>query len=127
LSGERQLGLLWGAVAVLLVLVSPLAERLASSLPACPIKAVAGLPCLTCGSTRAALALVRLDVLAAIAVNPVAAMGWLILVGGGLIAGGAALLGRPVGEPDWRMSTGWRLALVLVLLANWLYLIGTGI
>jgi hypothetical protein len=127
LKGERQLSLLWGAVAALFVLLSPLAERLAAGLPVCPIKAVAGLPCLTCGSTRAALALARLDVLSALAVNPAATLGWLVLVGGGLIAGAAALLGRPFVEPDWRLSTGRRLALVFVLLANWLYLIGTGI
>jgi hypothetical protein len=126
LSSERQLGLLWGAIAALVLAISPLAERLAAALPGCAVKAVAGLPCLTCGTTRAGLALARLDLLSALAINPVAALGWTVLVVGGLAAGTAALVGRPIREPDWRLSRSWRIALVLVLVFNWLYLFGSG-
>ena len=108
------------------LVLSPLGERLAGALPGCAVKAIAGLPCLSCGTTRAGLALARLDLLSALAINPVAALGWMVLIIGGLIVGAAALLGRPVREPDWRLSKRWRLALVLVLVVNWLYLFGSG-
>jgi len=111
---------------VLLLALSSQAERLASTLPACPIKAVSGLPCLTCGATRAGLALAQLDIVGAIAVNPLAALAWVALVGGGLVAGLFALLGRPLREPDLRLSLPIRCALVMVFLANWVYLVGAG-
>jgi hypothetical protein len=101
-------------------------ERLASSLPGCPIKALIGLPCLTCGTTRAGLALSRLDLVGAISINPLAALAWLILVGGGLVAGLLALLDIPVREPEWRLSLPMRCLLVMAFLTNWAYLVGAG-
>lgn len=126
MNSERQLGLLWGGVAALVVALSPVVERLASSLPGCPVKALIGLPCLTCGTTRAGLALSRLDLVGAISINPLAALAWLVLVGGGLVAGLLALLDIPVREPEWRLSLPMRCLLVMVFLTNWAYLVGAG-
>ena len=126
LVAKRQLGLLWGGVATLLVIVSPMAGRLPTSLPACPIKSVTHLPCPTCGTTRAAVALSRLDLAAALTINPLAAVSWVLLVGGGLVAGLWVLTGRPIREPDWRLSVRARWFLVLVVVANWIYLIEAG-
>lgn len=127
LDSNRQLGLLWGAVATGLVALMPLASRLATSVPACPLRSTLGLPCLTCGSTRAAVALSRFDLGTAFALNPLATAGLLTLVVGGLMAGALALMGRPLREPSWRLSAPLRIVLVLVLLANWAYLIQAGI
>ena len=124
---SRQLGFLWGAVAAGLLALAPLAPRLATALPACPLRSTLGFPCLSCGSTRAALALSRLDLWTAFTVNPLATVGWLTLVVGGLIAGVFALSGTPLREPSWRLSAPLRIVLVLVLLANWAYLIQAGI
>src|SRR5512135_1097072 len=55
----RQLGLLWGFVAAVLTAALPFAGRLAPLAPACPFKSLTGWPCLSCGTTRAALALSR--------------------------------------------------------------------
>lgn len=123
---SRQLGFLWGAVAAGLLALAPLAPRLAIAAPACPLRSLVGVPCLTCGSTRAALALSRLDLWAALTVNPLAAAGWLVLVAGGLMAGLLALRGIPLREPSWRLSLPLRLVIVLVLLANWVYVIQAG-
>ncbi|MDY7095424.1 MAG: DUF2752 domain-containing protein [Acidobacteriota bacterium] len=68
MSSDRQLGLLWGTVAVVLVLLSPLAELLAGTLPQCPFKTLTSLPCPACGTTRAALALAHFDPAAALLV-----------------------------------------------------------
>jgi hypothetical protein len=122
----RQLGLLWGTVALLLVALSPMAPALAASLPSCPARSLLELPCPTCGSTRAALALCGLDFRAAVAASPLAALGWVVLVGGGLVAGVLALLGRPLEEPAWIESSATRWLRVTMVLANWIYLIKAG-
>jgi hypothetical protein len=126
-TAGRQLGLLWGAVVASLVALSPLAARFVEAVPACPFKSLSGLPCAGCGTTRAALALAGLDLPAAFAVNPLAALAWIGLVGGGLVAGALALAGRSVPEPDYRgFPMSARLGTVGLVLANWLYLIRAG-
>lgn len=124
---ERQLGLLWGTVALLLLALSPLAHHLAETVPPCPVKTLVDLPCPTCGSTRAALALSRFDMAAAVSASPLAATGWVALVGGGLVAGLLALWGRPLSEPEWIQSSPVRWLLVAIVLANWIYLVGAGV
>ncbi len=126
MKSGRQLGLLWGGVAVTLVALSPFASRFASLLPACRFKALLGIPCPTCGSTRAALALGRFEFLQALARFPLATIGWTVLIGGGLVAGIAALLGYGVPDPPTRLSLPVKIGLLLLFLANWAYLIATG-
>lgn len=125
-SSAMQLGWLWGFVAATLLLASPLAPQLAASLPACVFKTIAGLPCLGCGTTRAAVALARLDLLGSLAENPLAAVGWIALVGGGLLAGSLALLGVPLRALRWRADRAARWLLVTAVLANWVYLVWAG-
>jgi hypothetical protein len=126
MNPRRQLGLLWGAVATALVVLSPLGERLAPALPACPLKSWTGWPCFTCGATRTALALAHFDVLGALAVSPLMTVAWTGLIGGGLVAGVAALAGYGVPEPREPISWKWRLAGLAVVLANWVYLVWAG-
>jgi len=128
-SSRRQLGLLWGAVALAMVALSPLAPHLAGALPACPWKALTGVPCPGCGTTRAALALARLDLAAAFAVSPLAAAGWVGLIAGGFVAGLLSLAGIEPPAPP-RLVGGaeraFRIAVVGAVAANWIYLIYTG-
>lgn len=130
MSSRRQLGLLWGAVAVALVALSPLAPHLAGALPACPWKALTGIPCPGCGTTRAALALGRLDFAAAFAVSPLAAAGWAGLIVGGVVAGLLSLAGiEPPALPrlTGRAETAFRIAVVAAVTLNWIYLIYSGV
>jgi hypothetical protein len=113
-------------VAAALVALSPLAPRLAAALPACLFKRLTGLPCPTCGATRAALALARFDFGAAFAVSPLAAAGWSLLVAGGLAAGLASLARVELPEPPNDLPRLLRWALLAAVLANWAYLIRTG-
>lgn len=103
-----------------------MASGLASALPACPTRALFDLPCPSCGTTRAALGLLRLDLGRALASSPLATLGWLVLVGGGLLAGLLAVLDRPLREPAWLQSRSFRWLLVAAVLGNWLYLVGAG-
>jgi hypothetical protein len=121
----RQLALLWGGVAVALLALALAAPRIAALPLACPFRALTSHPCPACGSLRAALALARLDPAGAVRANPLAAVAWAAVVGGGLIAGAAALRGRELREPPSTLSRRARAAIVALILLNWAYLLAT--
>lgn len=126
-ASQRQLGLLWGAVAIVLLTMAPRADQLAQALPGCTFKALVGIPCPTCGVTRAALALSDLDFGAALRINPLATLLGMAFIAGGLMAGGSALRGRPLREPGWNLNPVERLGLLAVVVTNWAYLVLNGI
>ena len=107
--------------------MAPFGARLAAALPACPLKSWSGVPCPSCGTTRAALALSELDLRAALAVSPLATLAWMALIGGGLVAGVLAAVGPGLPQPNWRPTVAVRFGIVFVILANWVYLIARGI
>jgi hypothetical protein len=104
---------------------------LAGLLPRCPTKALTSYPCLLCGTTRAALALAKLDFAAAFVVNPLIALAWIVFVVGGLIAAARAFLGRPLAPfppfPWSRIPRPLWWLLGILFLVNWVYLIYQGI
>lgn len=127
MGARRQLGFLWGAVAAALLALAPLAHQLAAAVPACPFKSWFALPCATCGTTRAALALAGLDFVGALAFNPLATIGWISVIGGGVIAGALSTVGRPLPMPALRPTARLRISVALAVLANWAYLVTAGI
>jgi len=110
-----------GAAAVLLLSTYKI------SFAICYFKLFTGLPCLTCGGTRAAIRLIRLDPAGALAMNP------LVTLGGLLVAAWAAadlvLLTR---RRALRVSMSpaavraLRILIPLAVVANWAYLIAAG-
>jgi Protein of unknown function (DUF2752) len=93
----------------------------------CLFKGLTGIPCPTCGSTRAVGRLVHLDVAGALAMNPLTTLAaalvaiWAV-ADLGLLARGRAL-DLEVGRPLARLVRGLVVAAVAV---NWLYLVAAG-
>ena len=116
--------LVMGAVAGLAVAVLHL-DRL--PILVCLFRAATGLPCLTCGATRALGDLVAGDVSGAFAMNPLATLGAFALIPWGI--GDLALMTRgralslEVAPPAARAL---RVVAVLAVVANWAYLIAAG-
>jgi hypothetical protein len=93
----------------------------------CLFKGFSGLPCPTCGATRAVGRLVHLDLAGALAMNPLATVGagllalWAVCDFGLLTRGRA--LDVEVGRPLGRLVRGLALGAVV---ANWVYLLAAG-
>lgn len=124
---RRQLALLWGGIAFVLIVVSPWASELAGGLWGCTFKALTGFACPTCGTTRAAIALARFDFATAMTHYPLPTVGWVAFLGGGLTVATMTLVGRTPPAIPSRLP-GWaRAAIVGALLSNWAYSIATGV
>ncbi len=124
---SRQLALLWAAVSLILVGASPWASLFGDALWDCTFKTWTGIPCPTCGTARAALALAHFDVVGALGRYPLPTLAWIFLIGGGLAAGAMALLGRTPPRIPSRLPVWARAALVAALVVNWVYSIATGV
>jgi hypothetical protein len=120
----RQLGFLWGGAALVCAAAAPWASAFARGMPACPFRELLGVPCPTCGSTRALVALARIDLGAAFGWNPLAASAVILFVAGGIAALGVALVGGEVSAP--RPTPALRAVLALTIAANWAFLVAAG-
>lgn len=123
----------WGPLALLAVvgvfgvLLVPQAQRLAAFLPPCPFRTVTGVPCPTCGTTRALLALSKGHLAQALTCNPMTTLG---LVFAGLVAVIWALahawgLRVPRALASWQYHWPWwlRLGVIVALVANWAWVV----
>jgi hypothetical protein len=113
-----------GTVAALAVAVLHL-DRL--PILVCLFRAATGLPCLTCGATRALGELVSGNVSGALAMNPLATLGAVAVIPWGI--GDAALMTRgraltvEVAPPTARVL---RVLAVVAVITNWAYLVAAG-
>ena len=120
----RQLAFLWGGTALAGAAAAPFARTLAAGAPACLFHTLTGVPCPTCGATRAVLALGRLDVGAAFLWNPLVTLVVVAFLAGGLAALLAALAGKGVPDsapPRWAGGVA-----ALAFAANWVFVIAAG-
>lgn len=120
----RQLGFLWGGAALACAAAAPWAPAFTQGMPACPFRELLGVPCLTCGSTRALVALARIDLGAAFSWNPLVAGAAIFFIVGGAVALVAALAGGEVRAP--RPTPLLRAALAAAIAANWAFLVAAG-
>lgn len=94
----------------------------------CPFRALTGIPCVTCGGTRALRALAHGDLIAAFGWNPLVALAGAAGLAYLAYAAIVVVLRAPrlrvtLTDPDRR---AWRAAAATVLLANWWFLIVHG-
>lgn len=122
---ERQVALLWGVVALSSIALRPLWLGLAPFAPRCPFRALTGIPCPTCGTTHAAVALLHGEIGAAVAANPLATVAGIGFVVGGVIAPIWAALRWSIPESPTPLPRWKRAAIIAVLLVNWIYVIAT--
>ena len=119
---NRHQGLALLALSLISLGVAVLLRDVAPDVTLCGVKALSGLPCPFCGGVRATAALGQGSLAEAFAWNPA-----VILLHAGMLTSGAALvLGR---TPPWLTPERQRFvfrAVVVILLANWLYLIAVG-
>jgi len=118
--------MLWVAAASSALVLRPMWIALAPHLRSCTFRTLTGVPCPTCGTTRSALAMLDLDLVAAFQVNPLAA-----LIGATFIVGGAAALvwlvcRWPMPSLGFEWNRWWTAAVVGIIAINWVYLIVTG-
>jgi hypothetical protein len=107
-----------GAVWALLVVASVVMPRGAAGVATvCAFKRVTGVPCATCGSTRAAAALVRGDVVGALTLNP-----WVTVV---VVGVPVWMLARRTREPVWAWTHSRAVWAVMGtgLAVNWVYVV----
>lgn len=125
--GTVPLVALLGAAIVLGGVVASLLHLDRFPLPMCVFKAVTGVPCLTCGATRALVRLAHFDALGALAMNPLVALGALAMVPWAVADAALALRGRTlvldVGPALGRLL---RWSVLPLVLANWAFLIAAG-
>ena len=93
----------------------------------CPMKRFLGVPCPTCGATRAAALLLRGDVVGAFALQPMVATACVVVVPAALLA--IAVFGRrrvvAWAGALFRRAMFW-LVFALLAVANWVYVIWRG-
>jgi len=120
---ERQLALLWLAAAVSSIVLRPLWLAAAPHLRSCVFRSLTGIPCPTCGTTRAATAFLQGDVMTAFINNPLATLAGLLFVVGAPIAVIWTTARWPVPSLPNPLPPWIRIAAVGLIAANWLYLI----
>jgi len=105
------------ALTVLWLLLVGLAQRLAPGAVLCTFKRLTGVPCAGCGLTRGVTAIAKGDVARGLAYNPLlltALLLFLLLAALRLVAGLS---------PRVRLTRAWLLVAILLLAANWAYVI----
>lgn len=120
---ERQLAILWLVAAVSAVALKPLWLAFAPHLRPCLFYSLTGIPCPTCGTTRAAMAFLDGNLMAALAANPLATAAGLLFVIGAPLAALWAIARWPVPAFPRPLPRWIRAVAVSLILANWLYLI----
>jgi hypothetical protein len=114
------IGLLAGAAVWLLRL-----DRI--PLTFCLFKAFTGLPCPTCGSTRALGRLFALDFAGALRMNPFTTVAAVVIAGWALADLALLPRRRALGlEVSPRLGFALRVGALLVFVANWVYLVAAG-
>ena len=129
IPGGRDPELIWGSILAASALIAAIWLKLGLPTPLCPLHALSGIPCPTCGATRAVAALIQGEIARAIILNPLMMA---LLLGAALYVCYAAVvvlgrLPRLRWEPLTKTEANLASFAAMVLLAtNWMYLLLAG-
>lgn len=125
-ANEPDHELIWLAVSAVSIVGGAAWLVMALPWPRCPFLAVTGLPCVTCGATRSAMAFLHGDFLSALRWNPLAFVAFCALIAFDLYAA-IVLVGRAprLRIVDWTVTEKnvARIAVLSLLALNWIYLL----
>jgi len=124
---DRRVASLWAVSAVLAVALRPIWLTVAPVLPGCPWHSFTGFACPGCGTTRAALRLLRFDLAGSFAMNPLACTAAVCFLAGGVLAPAWLALGGAVPEPSPGPKWGWAIAVAAGIGLNWAWLVASGV
>jgi len=125
--GATPLGAIFLACGVVIAAAVGLLHLDHLSVTLCAFKAVTGLPCMACGTTRALARLYHLDLPGAVTMNPLSAAVALALVPWGLMDLVLLPRGRALSlEISRGLAPFVRVTAVALVFANWAYLIVAG-
>jgi len=123
---DRRVAALWAVCAGLAVALRPIWLAAVPFLPGCPWHRLTGIACPGCGTTRAALRLLDLDLSGSFAMNPLACAAAVCFLAGGIAAPAWLALGGAVPEPAPGPKWGWGIAAAAGLGLNWAWLVASG-
>ena len=126
--GELPLGVFFMLPVLLLPLGAWLVESGSLVLRGCGMKKALGMPCLSCGSTRATLNLLHGNVLEALLFQPMMIGIYALFAIWGMVSLASFVVGRRlVIELDDREDLAFKIVVVTVPFLNWIYLVAMGI
>jgi Protein of unknown function (DUF2752) len=125
-ANEPDHELIWLAVSAASIAGGAAWLAMALPWPRCPFFAVTGLPCVTCGATRSAIAFLHGDFPSALRWNPLAFGAFCLLIAFDLYAA-IVLVGRTprLRIVDWTITekNAARIVVISLLALNWIYLL----
>ena len=121
---DIEFGIIYGGIGVL-ILTALRFTPVVQLLPSCVFKGLTSFPCPTCGATRAALFLAHGEVAASLSMNPLVSLSF---IGSCLVFPYSLLalllhLPRPSVELSVREHVAIRVAVLVLVLMNWFYLV----
>lgn len=125
--GAPPLGAVFGGIGLMAAAAVWLLRLDRIPLTFCLFKAFTGLPCPTCGSTRALGRLFALDVAGALSMNPFTTVVAVVIAGWAVADLVLLPRRRALGlEVSPRLGFALRVGALLLFVANWVYLVAAG-
>ncbi len=126
-EGRAPLGAIFGAIGAVAGIAVAVLHLDRLPVVVCAFKAVTGLPCPTCGSTRALGRLFSFDLAGAVSMNPLATLAAALVAVWAIVDLVLLPQRRALSlEVGPRLAWGLRIAAITLFVGNWVYLLVAG-